>query len=90
MKALLIGEAATRRQRSLIRAATLGVDGVESIGRLLTMQLSPAEILVNMDVDLGDGLTDREVEELIGRIETLIQDVVPDATRVFIEPRSGS
>ncbi len=89
MKALLIGEAAPRRDRSLIRAATLGVDGVESIGRLLTMQLSPVEILVNMDVDLDDGLDGDEVEAVIDAIEAAVQDVVPQATRIFIELESA-
>ena len=90
MKALLIGEAATRRERSLIRSATLAVPEVESIGRLLTMQLAPDQILVNMDVDLRDGLTDTEVEAAIDHIESDIHAVVPTASRIFIEPESRS
>jgi len=90
MKALLVGEAATRGQRSLIRAVTLSVPQVKSIGRLLTMQLSPREILVNMDVDLVDGLSDVEVEAAIDVIEEAIKDVVPAATRIFIELESDA
>jgi len=90
MKALLIGEAATRRERSLIRSATLSVLEVESIGRLLTMQLGLDQILVNMDVDLVDGLTDDQVEAVIDRIEADIHAVVPTASRIFIELESAS
>ncbi len=90
MKALLIGEAATRRERSLIRSATLSVSEVESIGRLLTMQLGPDQILVNMDVDLVDGLTDEQVEAVIDRIEADIHAVVPAASRIFIELETAS
>jgi cation diffusion facilitator family transporter len=90
MKALLVGEAATRGQRSLIRAVTLSVPQVKSIGRLLTMQLSPREILVNMDVDLTDGLSDVEIEAAIDVIEAAIKDVVPAATRIFIELESDA
>lgn len=90
MKALLVGEAATRGQRSLIRAVTLSVPQVKTIGRLLTMQLSPREILVNMDVDLTDGLSDVEVEAAIDGIEAAIKDVVPAATRIFIELESDA
>lgn len=88
MKALLVGESASRPTRSLIRSATLAVPEVESIGRLLTMQLSPHEILVNMDVDLRDGLTDAEVEAVIDRVEADVQRLVPDATRIFVELES--
>ena len=86
MKALLVGEAATRHERSLIRGATLAVPGVRSIGRLLTMQLAPDQILVNMDVELDDGLSTNEVEAMIDRIESDIRDAVPTATRIFVEP----
>ena len=86
MKALLIGEAATRQERSLIRGVTLAVPEVESIGRLLTMQLAPHQILVNMDVDLRDGLSAAEAEAIIDQIEKAVQLAVPAASRIFIEP----
>lgn len=89
MKELLVGEAASREDRSAIRAATLSVREVSSIGRLLTMQLSPHEILVNMDVHLDDGLTTDESEAVIDAIETAIQQEVPEATRIFVELEPG-
>jgi cation diffusion facilitator family transporter len=89
MKELLVGESATREDRSAIRAATLSVKEVSSIGRLLTMQLSPHEILVNMDVHLDDGLTTDEAEAVIDVIEAAIQEQVPEATRIFVELEPG-
>ena len=65
VKALLVGEAATREDRSRIRAAILSVPEVASITRLLTMQLAPNEILVNLDVDIDRGLSRTEVEQVI-------------------------
>ena len=56
-KALLVGEAASRRDRALIRSSVLAHPKVERVGRLLTMHMGPTEILVNIDVDLVDGLT---------------------------------
>lgn len=85
MKGLLIGESTTRRERSLIRAATLGVPAVSSVGRVLTMQLSPHEILVNMDVEIDDDLNVVDAERTIDEIEARIRELVPDATRIFIE-----
>ncbi len=89
MKALLIGEAAPRGDRALIRSAALAVPQVTSIGRLLTMQLAPHEVLVNMDVDLVDDLADEDIESVIDRIEAAIQAAVPEATRIFIELESA-
>jgi cation diffusion facilitator family transporter len=89
MKALLIGEAVTRWERALIRSAVLSIAEVESIGRLLTMQLAPDQVLVNLDVDLADGLSDADVERVTDRIEREIQAVVPAASRIFVELESA-
>lgn len=88
VKALLVGEAATREDRSRIRAAILSVPEVRSIDRLLTMQLAPTEILVNLDVDLDEELSRDQVEDVIDRIEDQIRAVVPSATRIFVELQS--
>ncbi len=89
MKSLLIGESATREERSRIRAATLGVDEVQRIDRLLTMQLAPEEILVNMDIAFDDGLDTDQLEAAIRHIEAVIEEAVPSARKVFIEPVVG-
>jgi cation diffusion facilitator family transporter len=86
MKALLVGEAASREDRAAIRAVTYAIDDVERINRLLTMQLAPDQILVNMEVVFDDDLTQDEIQAAIGEIEVAVQGVVPAATRVFIEP----
>lgn len=84
-KGLLVGEAATRRVRSSIRSAALSVPEIQTVDRLLTMHLGPHEILVNMDVVVDDGLSASEVESIVGDIEDKIRELVPDATRIFIE-----
>lgn len=89
VKALLVGEAATREDRSRIRVAVLSIPEVKSISRLLTMQLAPEEILVNLDVDLDRDLTRDDVEEVIDRIEMRIRETVPAATRIFVELESA-
>jgi len=89
MKSLLIGESATREERSRIMAATLSVDEVERIEQLLTMQLAPDEILVNMEVVFDDGLDTDEIEASIERIEAEIRESVPSAKKIFIEPVEG-
>ncbi len=86
MKSLLIGESATREDRAKIRAAVLSVGEVRTIDRLLTMQLSPEEILVTMDLDFDDGIGGDDIERAIVEIEQEIAEAVPAATRIFVEP----
>jgi len=83
MKALLIGEAASREDRAAIRVAILGVEQVHHVERLLTMQLAPHEILVTTDVAF-----DEEVDEVLAieHVEASIREACPDARRIFIEP----
>jgi cation diffusion facilitator family transporter len=86
-KALLIGEAASRADRALIRARLLALPEVQAVGSLLTMQLGPNDVLVNVDVDLVDDLSLEEVEGVISRAESLVKEAVPSARNVSIELR---
>jgi cation diffusion facilitator family transporter len=86
-KSMLVGEAASRRIRSEIRAAALSIKEVETVQRLLTMHLGPEEILVNMDIGIEDGLSGEEQEAIVARVEGEITGLVPEATRIFVEVR---
>ena len=83
MSALLIGESASRENRTAIRVAILGVQPVHHVERLLTMQMSAHEILVTADVAFDEGVDDVVAIE---QIETAIRAACPDAKRIFIEP----
>ncbi len=83
MSALLIGESASREDRTAIRVAILSVDAVHHVERLLTMQMASHEILVTADVAFDEGADEvMAVEE----VEAAIKVVCPDADRIFIEP----
>jgi cation diffusion facilitator family transporter len=87
-KALLVGEAASRRDRASIRSSILSHPKVERVGRILTMHMGPSEILVNIDVDLVDGLRDTDAESTIDDIESSIRTVLPGAKNIFVELES--
>ena len=89
-KQLLVGEAAGRRDRAALRMSVLSLPQVETVGRLLTMHMGPKEILVNMEVDLVDGLVDHEVELTIDQIESEIRKVLPGAANIFVELETRS
>lgn len=84
-KSLIVGEAASRSDRAQIRAAVLSHRNVERVGRLLTMHMGPHEILVNIDIDLKDGLGGGEVEATIDEVESAIRRVIPAANNIFVE-----
>jgi cation diffusion facilitator family transporter len=86
-KALLIGEAASRSERAAIRGRLLSMPEVETVGSVLTMQMGPNDVLVNVEVDFADHLTVAEVEEVIARAEDVVQGVIPGARNVSIEMR---
>jgi divalent metal cation (Fe/Co/Zn/Cd) transporter len=87
-KALLIGEAASRDDRSAIRSRLLAMPSVSTVGRLLTMQMGPSEILVNVEVDFQEEMSKQDIEAAIVEAEELIQDILPGARNVFVEYRS--
>ncbi|MDE0132526.1 MAG: cation diffusion facilitator family transporter [bacterium] len=86
IKALLIGEAAGRQERALIRAVLLGMDEVTGVGRLLTMHLGPDDLLVNVEVDFVESLGTLEIADAITKAEQAIREKIPVAGNIFVEP----
>lgn len=87
-KELLIGESAGRRDREKINQAIRTMPEIGQCGSLLTMHLGPDDILVNIDVEFVDGLSTDELEAAIDRIESRVKEVVPTATRIYIEAKA--
>ena len=86
IKALLIGEAAGRQERAVIRAVLLGMDEVTGVGRLLTMYLGPEDLLVNVEVDFVESLGASEIADAITKAERAIREKIPVAGNIFVEP----
>jgi divalent metal cation (Fe/Co/Zn/Cd) transporter len=60
----------------------------EIVGELLTMQLGPDQVLLNIDIRFRRGLTVQELEAPIDRMESRIRDAEPTIQRIFIEADS--
>jgi cation diffusion facilitator family transporter len=84
-KGLLIGEGADPEKVEALRRLVTADPAVESAGELLTLQLAPKEVLLNLEVRFRDELSRRELEAAIQRLESTIREGQPDITRVFIE-----
>jgi divalent metal cation (Fe/Co/Zn/Cd) transporter len=58
---------------------------VETVGDLLTMQLGPEQVLVNVDIRFRRNQDVQELELAIDRIEKNIRQKEPTVKRIFIE-----
>lgn len=75
--ALLVGERTNRSKIRRIRAIICADDSVDNVGDLLTMQLGPDQVLLNVDIRFNRGLEVQELESAIDRIERNIRRADP-------------
>jgi divalent metal cation (Fe/Co/Zn/Cd) transporter len=86
-KALLIGETADPAvQRSIERIAT-AQKGVCVVNEVLTVQLSPQQIVAMVSLDFNDDLTLSRVENIAAEIERQATAAHPEVMRLFIRPQ---
>jgi cation diffusion facilitator family transporter len=82
----LIGKAAPPGLREDIRDAIRDADGVDAVIELLTMRLSPDQVLVAARVDLADDLTPEDIERAADEIDTEVRKRFPEVRHVFLDP----
>jgi cation diffusion facilitator family transporter len=82
----LIGKAAPSGLREGISEAIRDADGVDAVLELMTMRLSPDQVLVAARVDLADDLTPEEIELAADEIDTLVRERFPEVRHVFLDP----
>lgn len=87
-KGLLVGESADPVRVEKIKRAVLADSMVLSVGELLTMQMGPHDVLVNIEVNFRPGLTVAQLDEALDRVEAGIRSAERDVTRVFLEAGS--
>ncbi|GJM25549.1 MAG: cation transporter [Phycisphaerae bacterium] len=89
-KSLLIGEAANPRVDEQIRKIVSGDDRIVAVNELITVQMGPQHILVNLSLDFAQSLSSGTVEETISEFNREIKATIPMVRRVFIEAESYS
>ncbi len=85
---LLLGAAASDDTRRVLRSTVLGFDEVERIVRMLTMQLGSHSVLVTGQLQVRRGLTTKEIEALVRRIDSAIAEELPEIHETFWELHS--
>lgn len=86
--ALLVGESASPGKIDNIRRIIQAERTVDRVGDILTMQLSPDQILVAVAIKFHSGLSIQELEATIDRLERQVQTEEPSVKRIFIEAES--
>lgn len=86
MKALLLGETASRENRLALAAALRGHEHVQSVVYMHTEHLGPDTLLVAAKVIFDPSLPAADVSRTIDEAEAAMRAAVPIATFIFIEP----
>ncbi len=87
-KSLLVGETADAAVVRSIRAVVTADPAVADVRRVLTMQLGPQRILLNLDVRFNPDIAGPELAQAVDRLEQAIRDRHADVKHIFIEAQA--
>jgi cation diffusion facilitator family transporter len=83
---LLVGQSVSPEVHQGIHDEITNAPGVDHVIRLLTMHLSPDEVLVAAHVDIDDSSSGRELERNAEEIERRVRHRFPEVRHLFIDP----
>lgn len=86
--ALLVGERTNRARIKCLCDIITADPAVDKVGDLLTMQLGPEQVLLNVNIQFRANLNLQQLESAIDRIESRIRKEQPSVQRIFIEAES--
>ena len=84
-KDLLVGQSAPPATEDRIRSTVKALSEVKKVISLRTLHIGTGTLLVDIEVNLQDGLTTDKIEILIDRIQVNILKQVPEAKEVRVE-----
>lgn len=87
-KGLLVGESADPQTIANIRSLSKTEPGVKEVIRVLTMQLAPKEVLLNLELQFSNNLTGEEIALTVESLEANIRQKHPEIKQIFIEAKS--
>ncbi|MEH1789861.1 MAG: cation diffusion facilitator family transporter [Nostoc sp.] len=87
-KGLLVGESADPQTIANIRSLSKIEPGVKEVIRVLTMQLAPKEVLLNLEIQFSHNLTGEKIALTVENLEASIRQNHPDIKQIFIEAKS--
>lgn len=85
-KHALIGEALPQDVQDSIRRIIDESPGVDAVVELMTMRMSPEEVIVAARVDLDDDASVDELEQAADEVERRLRTQHPEVRHVFLDP----
>ena len=85
-KSALIGEALPEGVQDSIRETIQDSPGIDAVVEVLTMRLSPEEVIVAARVDLDDDASVDELEKAADEVERRLREEHPEVRHVFLDP----
>jgi cation diffusion facilitator family transporter len=91
-KALLIGEAISRKDYKRIDDLVHEIPEVNRIISMRTMHFAAEDVLVAIEVSLVDGLNTDEIESVIDHIEQKVKQIIPyiNPSKIYVEVQQDS
>ncbi|HEY9399782.1 MAG TPA: cation diffusion facilitator family transporter [Nitrososphaeraceae archaeon] len=91
-RALLIGEAMTKKNHTKIIESVLKIPEVNRVITLRTMHFGPNDVLVAMEVSIVDNINTDQIEQVIDTIEERIKSVIDVRTssKIYVEVERDS
>ncbi|MBD2165461.1 cation transporter [Calothrix membranacea FACHB-236] len=87
-KGLLVGESANPQTIHSIRSLSKTEPEVQEVLRILTMQLAPQEVLLNLEIQFARKLSGEEIASTVDKLEAKIRQQHPEIKQIFIEAKS--
>lgn len=84
-RSLLVGESGDEEIIDGIRVLLVNDPRVASVHRILSAQLSPGDLLLNLDLRFDSGLGSRDIPAAIKDVERAIRDQFPIVKEIFVE-----
>lgn len=82
---LLVGKSVPREMEEKIRKEIAAHKEIRKILDLRTMYMGPDNIMISTDIYLKETLTTKEIEKLVDKLQTHLQEKIPEAKFIQIE-----
>jgi cation diffusion facilitator family transporter len=87
---LLIGQSVSGETEQGIRDEINRAPGVDQVVKLMTMHLSPDEVLVAAFVDIDDEISGGDLERYADEIEKRVRGRFPEVRHLFVDPTDAA
>jgi cation diffusion facilitator family transporter len=83
-RSLITGRALPEEDLARLRAAVVAMPEVHAVNQLNAIYSGVAEVLLDADLDLAEGLDTTEIERVLDDLESRARDAVPEVGRVRV------